>query len=302
MSDAAIIREQGPTESKLKSSRVLRVAERGLRPLELRPSIPDYLALLWQRRYFIAADARAKAFRSTREYRLWRLWLFLSPLLDAVLYGFLFGFLFKTSRGVDNFVGFLFIGIIFMRMLSGMTTKGSGLIAASRTMIRAFIFPRASIPLSQTIRALYDNSLPAFVSILAAFVLQWGTPPSWTLVFVVPLYLLIHVFGCGLMMVFARLTAEIPDVRALVGILTQAWFFLSGVMYSVNRFEDIPLAHKAMTLNPAYMFLTAVRECTIYRTMPDAHTWLHLVLWSFGTLLIGFVFFWQAEEKYVRIA
>lgn len=290
------------TNSNSLSSSLIRVNQDGLKPLELRPSIPTYVAQLWQRRFFIVAEARAKAFRSTRDYRLWRLWLFVNPLLDAVLYGFLFGFLFKTSHGVDNFVGFLFIGIVFMKMMSGMVTMGAGLISNSRSMIRAFSFPRASIPLSQMVRALLDNSLPAIVGLIAAFCLQWGKPPSWTVILVIPLYVLLHIFGCGLMMVFARITAEVPDVRALVGIFTQAWFFLSGVMYSIDRFEEVPLVREVMSYNPAYLFLTAVRECTIYRSALDTSTWIQLVAWAAGVFLVGFLYFWQAEEKYVRLA
>lgn len=281
---------------------VLMVAADGLHSLLTRPRLSEYIVQLWGRRYFIWADARAKALRSTRSYRLWRLWLVVNPLLNVVFYGFLFGVLFRTSRGVDNFIGFLFIGTIFMGMITGLMSTGNGLISASRSMIRAFQFPRAALPFSQTLRASIDNLIPAIMAIIAAFLLQWGKPPGWMLILVVPLYLMIHLFGSGLMMILARITAQIPDVKAIIPLITQAWFFLSGVMFTLDRFQHVPVIQKFMSHNPAYLFLNAIRDVTIYTRVPSISVWITLALWTLLTFCIGFLVFWQAEDKYVRLA
>lgn len=281
--------------------RVQIVNPEGLKPLATRPSLFGYLSQLWRRRFFIVADARAKALRTTRDYRLWQLWLVLNPLFDVALYGFLFGMLLKTSHGIENFVGFLFIGIIYMGMMSGLLNSGASLMQSSRAMIRAFRFPRASIPLATTLRSLIDNILPGIMAILAALLFQWGNPPSWSLVLVIPLFLLIHIFGCGLMMIAARLTAELPEAKVLLGLVTRGWFFLSGVMFSIDRFAGSPTVHSIMSANPGHIFLTALRDCSIYKTVPDLGTWVELLCWSFGAFVLGFLYFWRIEDKYVRL-
>lgn len=273
-----------------------------LHTLNPRPTLGTYVQQLWQRRFFIGAEARSKALRSTRDYRLWKLWLVVNPFLDVAMYGFLFGFLFKTSRGVENFLGFLIIGILFMRMLTGLLGDGSGLIQRSKGMISTFAFPRASLAFAQTLRAAIDNFFPALTAITLGFLTQWGNPPSWTLIMIVPLYVLLHIFGCGLMMITARLTAQIPDTKVLIGVFTTAWFFLSGVMFEPSRFQHAPVVQELMAHNPAYLFLTAIRETTIYTTMPGWDIWGPILAWTFGTFLVGFIFFWQAEDKYVRLA
>lgn len=278
------------------------VSLEGLSTLNPRPSLPTYLKQLWQRRFFIGAEARSKALRSTRDYRLWRMWLIVNPILDVAFYGFLFGVLFQTSRGIENFLGYLIIGIMFMRMMSGLFSDGSGLITKSKSMIRTFAFPRASLVFSQTFRAAIDNLLPAVVGITLAMLVQWGKFPHWSIILVIPLYILMHIFGCGLMFIAARLTAEVPDVKAVMGIVTRAWFFLSGVMFSLDRFSHVPVIQELMSHNPAYIFLTAIRASSIYQTAPSLETWGILCAWSFGALLVGFVYFWGAEEKYVRLA
>ncbi|WP_141759855.1 ABC transporter permease [Corynebacterium sp. HMSC056F09] len=281
--------------------RVQIVNPEGLHPLATRPTLREYISQLWARRFFITADARAKALRTTRDYRLWQLWLVLNPLFDVALYGFLFGMLLKTSRGIENFIGFLFIGIIFMSMMTGLMNSGISLMQSSRSMIRAFQFPRASIPFSTTLRSMIDNVLPAIVALLAAFLFQWGTWPSWTLILVVPLFILIHIFGCGLMMITARLTAQVPEAKTILGLVTRGLFFLSGVMFSIDRFAEHSAVHQVMSTNPCYIFLTAVRDASIYRTAPSLATWGELVAWSVGAFVLGFIFFWRAEDKYVRL-
>jgi len=274
----------------------------GLKSLQSRPGFFAYCKQLWGYRSFIWADARLKALRTTKDYRLWRLWLVLQPLLDVLFYAFLFGLILKTSKGVENFLGFLVIGVIFMRMMVALLNQGSMLIRTSRGFIQTFQFPRAALAISQTLRNLLDNILPALIAVIMAVGFQSFKGLNWSIVLVVPLFLMMHIFGCGLMLIAARLTAEIPDTRALITFASQAWFFLSGVMFSIDRFVDHPMLHSLMTANPAYIFLQSLRGSVIYSSPPDLATWGILALWTFGTFFIGLFYFWLAEAKYVRLS
>ena len=273
-----------------------------LQTLQSRPTLADYCRQLWERRFYIWTDARYKALRTTKDYRLWRTWLVLQPLLDVAFYAFLFGFVLKTSRGIDNFIGYLILGVIFMRMMVGLTNQGTMLIRNSKGMIKTFQFPRAALPISQTIRSMLDNVLPAVIAVVVAMASQSFHGLSWTVFLIIPLYLMLHLFGCGLMLVIARLTAEIPDSKALLNFVTRVWFFLSGVMFSIERFVDHPVLLQLMTANPAYIFLTAIRDSVIYGKAPSLAVWGELSLWTLGAFLVGLVYFWMAEAKYVRLS
>lgn len=272
-----------------------------LHPLHSRPKFFTYLVGIWNRRHFIIADARGRSFQSQRDMVLGRLWLVLSPLLDAAMYGVLFGLLLNTARGIENFIGYLIIGVIFIGFIQGGLTAGSGMIRDSRSMISAFAFPRASIPIARVTRQFMDNSLPALVALCAALAFQWGNPPGWEIVLVIPLYVLIHIFALGLTFIVARLTAFFPDLRSLIPVAGRAWFYVSGVFFSIERFATNPTIQDIMVANPAYQFLQAVRGVVLYKTVPTMETWLTLSAWSFGLLIIGLVFFWQAEERYVNV-
>ncbi|PNK21999.1 ABC transporter permease, partial [Bacillus thuringiensis] len=69
---------------------------------------------------------------------------------------------------------------------------------------------------------------------------------SWTVMLVVPLFLVLHVFTLGLTLIVARITAFIPDAKPLVALLQRALFFVSGIFFSVERFNDQPLIQEIM--------------------------------------------------------
>lgn len=274
------------------------IDDSGLRPVNVRPSLPRYIRQVWGRRYFIAAEATGKAFNSQREMYLGRIWLVLSPVLDAAMYGVLFGLLLRTSRGIENFIGYLIIGIIFFGYMRSGLTGGTNLIQSSQGMISAFMFPRAALVFSQVTKNFISGLIPAGVAIVGALTFQWGDPPTWRILLVVPLYLMIHVFAAGLMLIVSRMCAFVPDLRAIINVVGRAWFFVSGVFFSIDRYATIPVVQDVMSANPAYQFLQAVRGVVMYEQTPDLQVWLYLLAWTVGTFIVGIIYFWGAESRY----
>lgn len=290
--------ESSPAES---SSQVrLVVNDADLSVVRHTLSLNDYIKELAKRRDFIFADARAKAFRTTKNYNWWRFWLVASPILEALMYGAVFTLLLKTNRGIDNFVGFVIIGITIFSVTSRMLMGGVGLLEANRSMIQTFAFPRAAVVLSNALRYTYDTLPSVVVAILAALAFQLPEPPSWTVVLVIPLYLLAIGFGTGLMFIGARMTALIPDTRAILELFVRGWMFASGIFYSMERYASDPTVYAVFTANPAYRFIHAFRQVTMWGEVPSWSEWGTLLAWSLGTLLVGFLYFWKGENRYAK--
>lgn len=272
-----------------------------LQRLRARPQISTYLSELWARRHFIWTQARAGALSSGRGTFLGSLWILLTPILQVAVYAFIFGFILNTSRGIDNFIGFLILGVIFFRILIGGISAGSGLVSSSRKLITSFQFPRAALAISTNLKRFIDNIIPAIMAIFGCIIFQLDKPVYWTIVLTIPIYLLIHIFGIGTTLIIARITAFLPDAKSIVIVFNRGLFFLSGVFFSIERFATQPVVQEIMTANPIYQFLRAVRNCVMLGVVPSWQEWVYLSAWSFGLLLVGFVFFWQAEERYSSV-
>jgi len=278
---------------------IIEVDDTYLRRLSARPGLGKYLAQLWQRRHFIWAEARNKAFSRGRDMYLGRAWIVLQPILDTAVYILVFGVVLNISKNIDYFIGYLVIGVIFFGFITRGINAGAGLIQNSKGMISSFSFPKAALPISLTVKQLLDNVAPAIVGLLIAF-LYHGLTPNLAILTVPIFFVMIHLFALGSMMIVARITAFIPDLKALVSTFTRGLFFVSGVFFDIHRFDSNETIQSIMLANPAYQFLTAVREATIYQTVPPVGRWLYLAAWTFGLLIIGLIFFWEAEERYAR--
>ena len=91
----------------------------GLHPVGGRPALTIYIRTLWGRRHYIWADSRARVASGTNGTALGTGWLVVKPLLDAGVYLVIFGMILKTDRGIDNFIGYLLVGVLMF----GFTAK-----------------------------------------------------------------------------------------------------------------------------------------------------------------------------------
>jgi len=202
---------------------------------------------------------------------------------------------------MDNFIGFLTIGVIYLKFATGGLSAGTSIIRGSKGLISSFNFPTAAVPISTTIKQMIDHAIPAMVAIIGALLFQLDKGIPWTIILVVPLYFLIHCFSLGCMFIVGRATAFIPDLKSVVGIINRGLFFISGVFFDLSKFDKNPHIQEIMQANPIYQFLTAVRQLVLDGEVPPLGTWLYIAAWSFGVLIIGYFYFWQAEERYAVV-
>ena len=271
-----------------------------LKPVGQRPPLGTYVHQLWKRRYFIWADSRARAFSGNRDTLLGRFWLVGKPILDGLTFFLIFGLLLGTARGIDNYIGFLLIGVFMFSFTSGSLTAGATVMVGGKNLIRAFSFPRASIPLALALRQAI-STLPVIATMLVMIAV---IPPHAKVTWLWALFPLVFVlqlsFNTGVILYAARLTNALPDLRMVIGFFSRLWMYGSGVMYSIDRWVTHPTALAAMELNPAFCVLEISRDLLLYGTTPDLKLWLTLTAWAVVTPLLGFLYFWQGEEDYGR--
>lgn len=271
-----------------------------LSPVGQRPPLGSYLMALARRRHFIWADSRARAFSGNRDTLLGNLWLVGRPILDGIAYYVIFGLVMGTSRGIDNFIGFLLVGIFMFSFTSRSLTGGAGAMSAGKNLIRAFSFPRAAIPIALVIRETL-SMLPVIATMLIMLAV---IPPhaniTWRWALFPVVFVLQMMFNAGLVFYAARFTSAIPDLRLVLGFLSRFWLYGSGVMFSLEQFITHPGLLEILQLNPAYAVIELSRELLVYGTTPDLQLWLTLGAWAFATPVLGFLYFWQAEEEYGR--
>lgn len=278
----------------------LSVDMRKLSRVGSRPGFLDYLVQLWEYRQFIFYDARARVQSGTRKDRLGSAWLLLNPVFNGLTYFVIFGLLLQTSRGIENFVGYLIVGVFLFQFSSGAVMAGARSISSGKSVVQAFNFPRAALPLGANVREIL-SAVPLVLGMLLLIVL---IPPAekvsglWLLI--VPAVVLQGIFNLGLGLILARLISKVNDVTHLVPFALRAWMYGSAVFYSYERFVSDPTVLAILKFNPLFNVIDIVRNCVLYDRVPSWESWASLAVVSLAALLIGFLFFWQGEESYGR--
>lgn len=290
------------TKNPLGLTSIPSVSSEGLVPVGKRTSLRSYLSSLWDRRYFIIAESRAKMSGSTRKNILGFGWMFLNPLLSVLAFWFIFGFILQTSKEIDNFLGFLVIGVFFFQYTGKSMTGGTNAIRSGASMIKGFQFPRAALPISTVVRNLLDF-IPSFaVMVILLAVLPPVEVITWRVVLIIPVIALQTIFNVGLACLLARVGHKIPDLSNFMSIISRFWLYGSGVFFSIDeKLAKYPELLTAMQANPMYSFLTLARNSLLYGVDSPLWMWASAIAWSFGLLIVGFLFFWRGEESYGRL-
>ncbi|WP_228386964.1 ABC transporter permease [Ornithinicoccus halotolerans] len=279
----------------------------GLQQVGVRPTLGSYLKDLWRHKSFLLTMSAADSVARHQNNYLGQLWAVLNPLLLAFAYFLIFGLLLGTGRGVENFVGFLTIGLFtFLYMSAGWNYAAKSLVG-NVAMVRALRFPRAILPLSVVLAELLA-SMPAFL-VLVVIALLTGERPqlSWLLFPVAILIVAVTTAGMGLMS--ARLVHGARDLANLVPIITRMLRYTSGVFFSVATYGDLlvekygqqlrPVAD-ALVYQPVAVSLTMVRETLLGEVPMRWETWAFASGWAVLLLTVGIVVFWRGEAGYGR--
>ncbi|MEC5178761.1 ABC transporter permease [Arthrobacter sp. CG_A4] len=287
---------QGPIPTAVATS----VNLRDLRRVGARPPFLDYLVSLWDYRHFIYYDAQSRVQTGNEQDRLGRAWLVLGPLLNGLMFYLIMGVLLNSGGGIENFVAFLIIGVFLFQMSTRAITSSSRVVTANKNVIHAFQFPRASLVLAANLRELLSNIPVLITMLILVIVLPPSEEISWRWLLLIPVVMLQFVFNLGIGLILARVVSVFNDASQLISYALRLWMYASCLFFSIERFNDMPIAKTIMEYNPLYNVLYLAREALLYGTAGAWRAWAILALWSILALAIGTIVFWRGEETYGR--
>lgn len=270
----------------------------GLRRLGGRPPLQRYVTQLWRRRHFTVELSRSRFRAENEQDRLGIAWVVIKPLINAVVYGLIFGVLLPSDTRPDNFVPFLVTGIFVFQFFSSSLSDGAKSITGNLGLVRSLHFPRALLPVAVVLQRSY--ALAPMMVVLAVLVVATGEPVRWTWLQVPVALLLMGLFNLGIAFLAGRLTVHVRDVAQLLPFVTRVMFYISGIFYAIERvIEEGPLL-TVLTANPVYVYISLVRGAFIADLPASPGSWVAGLAWGVGLAVTGFLFFWRAEERYGR--
>jgi teichoic acid transport system permease protein len=298
------------------SAERLALAEQyGLRPLNVRPPLGEYIKDVTRRWPFIRVLASSTAYAKNQNNYLGQLWAVLNPILNAAVYVLIFGVILSIDRGVNNTVAFIVIGIFMFRFIEASVTGGAKSISSKTQLLRSLHFPRAVLPMSSVLSQL-ATLVPALV-VMCAIVLLTGLIPdydpervTWWWLLLPAAVTLLYIFNTGVAFMMARLVATTPDLENIIGFVMRLVMYASGVIFPISNYiHTLELGGWRQTVveaifdyQPVSVYLYLVRSTLLQEpTIPQSGLmWILGAVWAVVFFVIGFIVFWRAEERYGR--
>ncbi|CAB4330405.1 unannotated protein [freshwater metagenome] len=264
------------------------------------PSLRVYLKSTWRRKDFIAELADARSTQQYSDSLLGRIWQLITPLLNAGIYFLIFGVLLGTNKGIDNFTAFLVSGVFVFNFMQVTVTAASGSIPKNSRLIKAIQFPKLVLPLATVVQQIQQYA----VSLVVLLVIVLATGEPLTLMWLtLPVVLVMQtLFTTGFALILARWGARSRDINQLLPFFTRTWRYVSGVFFSITIFTaSMPAAvGTALLLNPGAVYIDLVRDSLMVTQSSDPIIWIMGAVWAVLFFVVGLVYFYRGEKKYVN--
>lgn len=272
-------------------------ASHQLQPAGSYASFGVYLRRLWERRDYMihvpAAEMRSRHMNTL----FGNLWHLLNPALSIGVYYLIFGVLLNTTRGVDNFITFLSVGVFAFQFTQKSATSGASSLARNASLMRSISFPRAMLPITNVMTEALAFLPGVFVFLIAA--LLTGEPVRLTWLALIPLMFLQLVFNVGAALIAARANHVLRDVENILPFLFRLLFYGSGVLFNVYAYLERDTLRWLFIANPLFDFLALYRWAVLDMPAKPAEVSAALI-WTVVLLLVGTIWFRQGEASYGR--
>jgi lipopolysaccharide transport system permease protein len=159
-------------------------------------------------------------------------WAVLLPVVNILVFSFVFGVLFHQNQGGVNYPLLSATGLLPWGLFSGALMRSSISLVGNTNLITKVYFPRLIIPISSVLSGLVDFGI-SFLIVLGLMI-YYRTPLTWNLLWLLPLTLLVVITALSVGLWLAALNVQYRDVGHIVPVLIQIWLYASPVAYSAG--------------------------------------------------------------------
>jgi lipopolysaccharide transport system permease protein len=159
-------------------------------------------------------------------------WAVLLPVINILVFTFVFGVLFHQNQTSANYPLLSATGLLPWGLFSGALMRCSISLVGNTNLITKVYFPRLIIPISSVLSGLVDFGISLLIVLI--LMIYYRTPLTWNLLWLLPLTLLVVITALSVGLWLAALNVQYRDVGHIVPVLIQIWMYASPVAYSAG--------------------------------------------------------------------
>jgi lipopolysaccharide transport system permease protein len=225
------------------------------------------------------------------------LWAVAQPAAQVAIFSLIFTRVIPIDTGGIPYVLFSFVALAPWAFLSAALTDMTSAITDNMALVSKIHFRREVLPISAMRARLIDFFVATAVTIVLVACYRYPFEPSGLLL--LPIVLLIHIsLIAGIGLACAAANTFLRDVRPLLVLVLQVWFYASPILYPVAQ---VPANVRGLyALNPAVGIIEGYRAVWLSAELPVQYLYASAAV--AGVCLIGgWLLFRQAESLFADV-
>jgi lipopolysaccharide transport system permease protein len=224
-------------------------------------------------------------------------WGVLQPLLMMAIFTFIFGRFARIPSDDRPYAIFVFAGLLpWLFFSNGLSQGGLSMVNQQRILSKIYL-PRLFIPTAAVGVFLVD--MAASFGLYAILMAWYGIAPSWNLVFLPFLIVLLILHTLGWVYVLSAMAVLYRDFRFVIPFLVQVMMYVSPVIYPASMLSK--RLQPILSLNPMFGIIEGFRSAILGTPWNVPALVIGTVI-AVATFLFGLFYFRRIERHFADVA
>ena len=222
------------------------------------------------------------------------LWIVVQPMATVAILSIVFTIFLPVETGDIPYPVFSYVAMTPWLFFANSVTDMTDSIVSNMSLITKIYFPRKILPLASMFARVLDwtVSMSVVVVLMVLFKAEMY-PLGWLWLPVIFVVQILLVAGLGLIVSAANVYYR--DIKSLVALVFQLWFYASPIIYPVSL---VPGRFRAVyELNPMVGILESYRAVLLYGSLPG-RSLLVSAAQAVVVLIAGYAIFRRAERGF----
>jgi len=225
------------------------------------------------------------------------LWAVVQPVAQAAIFAAIFTRVVPVETGDTPYLAFSYAATVPWAFLAASLSDMTASLVDNMNLVNKIYYPREVLPVATMLARLVDFAVAQLLFI--AFAVYYGLPLLTPALMFFPVVLLVQVsLVTGLGLACAAGNVFVRDVRSLLVLVTQLWFYASPVIYPLDAVPAVVRPY--YVLNPMVGIIEGYRAILLRGAMPDASLAVSAAV-SAVVLVAGYWAFKKAEFQFADI-
>ena len=225
-------------------------------------------------------------------------WAIIRPLFSMVVFSIVFGRLAQIPSDGIPYPIFAYAALVPWIYFSSAMTEATGSLVGNAPMLSKVYFPRLVIPMTPILAKLVDFGIASII--LGLMMLWYGLAPTWNILLVPYLMLLMIFTAAGMGMWLSALAIQYRDVRHAAPFLAQLLMYAAPVVWPASL---VPQAYRWLYgLYPMAGVIEGFRAALIGATPVPWDLMLPGTLSAVLIVVSGAIYFKRLERIFADVA